>query len=272
MVAFSDAAALQLPSAQATRFTWLLVLCPSGMLWTAWLGKEAYVFAALGVTFLGLATLSARPRRGVALFVFGAFLLAIMRPQVGAIVLAVVLPPMAFSLARKRRFLLLGALGVLAVGYALVLVQQSLGSFHEASAYVQTVRDYNVGKPTRSGLPLANAHGNPVAALANVFLRPFPWEARTMLSAAASLEVAVLMLLVLLRLCPAVRTLWAERKAPLVGTLVLFSLLYGLGLGLAAVNLGLIARQRVHAWPGVLLVVAAGWTPRTRVLADDRAP
>ena len=60
--------------------------------------------------------------------------------------------------------------------------------------------DYNVGRPTRSGLPSAHARGHPGVALVNVFLRPFPWEAPPVLSMVASLEPAVLALLVPLRL------------------------------------------------------------------------
>lgn len=76
-----------------------------------------------------------------------------------------------------------------------------------------------------------------------------------------SAELYALWLFAAWRLRAIGRGLWQQRRVPLVGAILAFGLLYALGLGLAATNLGLIARQRVHLWPAMLLTVALA-TPR----------
>lgn len=272
IVALTDAARRALPPGVALAFAWALALTPSVALWPSWLGKEAPMFAALGGVFWALAAVRDRPARSLAVLVGSGAVLAMLRPQVGAIAFAVAAPALVVALPARARLPALGALVLVGAGLVWGLDRLGLGALSDVGRYLDDVRTFNLVRGSRSGIPHADANGSPLQALANVLLRPFPWEVRSARAAVTSLELYSFWTLVLVRLRPTARRLWALRRTAWPMALLAFGLLYALGLGLAAVNQGLIARQRTHAWPALLVILAAGWARTPSERAAPHAP
>ncbi len=86
--------------------------------------------------------------------------------------------------------------------------------------------------------------------------RPFPWESSGLTSHLAAAEVVALWLLAWYRRRRIAAFFRTYRQTPLFWMAVVFILVYATALGMSIGNVGIIARQRVHILPFVLMFFA----------------
>jgi hypothetical protein len=260
-----------------TRLLVASMLLPSVVYWTSGIQKEAVALAGMGPVLLGLQCWSEGGRaKGVALAVPGVFLVALTKPYV-LFAIAIASAAWLYWRAATRRTggrsvqirpLHLGVAA--AVGAAAITLlgrffpRYSFESLGEEMSRLQTVgqlvdggSNYAiVGESERS---LAGQLAYAPLALATSLFRPLIFEARNAQMVANALETTAL--IVLLARAVLVRTwarVWAEFRAspPLVFAAV-FTVIFGLVVGLASTNLGSLSRYRVPLMPffGALVLV-----------------
>jgi hypothetical protein len=129
--------------------------------------------------------------------------------------------------------------------------------------------DYLAG--TKSGA--ANAGGssiavdeedvlNPVEGAVSVLARPFLWEARSATALGASLEIMAVWALAWLQRNRISHFVRSYRGHPVFWMAAIFIVVYAITLGMAAGNLGVIARQRIHLFPLLFMFFAGPAEPR----------
>jgi hypothetical protein len=128
---------------------------------------------------------------------------------------------------------------------------------------IDDVRDYIGSANTRSTrggsaiqTPGLSVTGLPLAVV-NILFRPFPWEAGSILSAAACMEMSLFWVMVVIRRRRILQTILQWRSIKLLRVAVPLTVLYVVLLGLAIGNLGIIARQRIHVMPLLLIWLEA---------------
>ena len=253
-----------LPDVKPTRYAGLLFFLPSMAFWPSSIGKEALVTLAIGLVLLGAARSYTRNRMGLPYVAAGLALAFLIRPHIagllaGSFAIGYVIRPARrrtalTPIAKTVGVLLIGAGGLLVVAQA----ASSLGVSDAASA-LQTLN--RQGELTSQGgssfqpTPLRGPQDVVPATLAVLF-RPFPWEAGSAQVLIASAEGMALLLLVVV--C------W-RRVAAGLGRLrepfILMAAVYLLGfvfLFSEFGNFGILARQRVQAYPLLLVFLCIG--------------
>jgi hypothetical protein len=101
----------------------------------------------------------------------------------------------------------------------------------------------------------------------SVLARPFVWEARSVTALFAALEILAVWVLAWFQRQRIANFIYAYRGYPLFWMATVFILVYAVALGMAAGNLGVVARQRIHIFPllfmffsGPIVVRRAGQT------------
>ena len=213
----------------------------------------------------------------------------LIRPHVTAVLImsmvaANVLEPVQGRLTNRRvvQFVVTGILAVVVLQAAvsrLGLADADLEGMVEFAAYTQEKTasgGSNIGAP--SGV-LA-----PGQAVINLWFRPFPWEVRSVPSAASAAEILLLLGVVWYRRRELRTTLRYWRHHRMLRFAIVLLAAYTLMLGLSFSNLGIIARQRAPMFPFLLIMlmgaeqpapVAAPRRHRTRLgraRAGDTAP
>ena len=108
-------------------------------------------------------------------------------------------------------------------------------------------------------------------AVINVLFRPFLWEAGSPPMMIAAFEVVALWGFVVYRLRTVALFVRQNRRSRVFVAAMAFLVLYSVGFGMSVSNLGIIARQRIHVVPVLVMLVSA--TPRRRaVLHRANAP
>jgi len=253
------------------------LLIPSVVYWSSGLLKESIAMAGLGWLVAGTQELvRSQWVRGVVLATVGIVPIAFIKPYV----------LLAFSVSaavwyywnrvtsRKRRNILSQPLRVviglgLGVGAVAVLGQlfprfafdslgEQLALQQEISQTVRGGSTYELGDPTRT-TTLGQLAFAPQAIVAS-FFRPFLWEASNLQILINSLETTTLTALL-------VRVLWKERlmrlwscvrASPILMFFLVFSITFGVAIGLGTANLGTLSRYRVPLMPfytGLILVL-----------------
>ena len=248
-----------LPDVKPTRYAGLLFFLPSMAFWPSSIGKEAVIMLAIGLVLLGAARNFTRQRLGLPFIAAGLLLAFLIRPHIagllaGSFAIGYILRP-----ARVRTPLtpIVKAAGVMVIGAAGLFViakaASSLGVSDTSSA-LQTLNQRGgltvQGGSAFEATPL-RAPQDIVPATLAVLFRPFPWEAESPQVLIASAEGMGLLALAVLGWRRIVAGLGRLREP-----FVVMSAVYLLGfifLFSEFGNFGILARQRVQAYP-VLLV------------------
>lgn len=245
------------PDVEVRRYLRWAVLFPSLWFWPSAPGKESLILLGTGVATLGYAG-----RRGSVSWLplgLGLALVLAIRPQVALVFLAALVVAPWFAVGRRwslRRTLEAVALGALALAGSRVAASNlGMGGVDaaEVTGYIQAHgRTFNSGG---SDIKTASAdwQGAPVA-LATIWLRPFPWEARSITALLSALEVAALWILVLSYRREVVYSLSRWRHDRLLRFALPFMLYYSVAAGMTMWNLGIIARQRILLFPFLFLL------------------
>lgn len=251
------------------QWVWLL---PSLWFWPSSMGKEALITPALGLSVWGYVGRKGAPSWGV--LAAGLALATAIRPHV-AMVIALAIA-IAELLRRRRtgggaRFLTVLALALIA-GISIRMGLSQLGLGDADLEGIEEYFEHRSAKTEQGGSQIYRPKG-PLAvplALVNVFMRPFPWEARG-LQILSGAEIW-LFWIVLFRnrsgLAAGLRGWRQNRFTAVAAPLTLsLSLLYGL----AFWNLGIIARQRIVVLPFLLSLVAIPKVVAAKARAEQNA-
>ena len=274
---FYRAFRIALPDGDRVRYGRLIFLFPSVLFWTAMIGKDALICFGLGLASNGVARLLVRRRGGFLALAPGAGVVLLIRPHVSLIVLiaggcAYVLgrPPRwkafggpakvggvialllmaAIIVPRVERFLGIKNLGVNTVNKELTTVSQNTTNAGSQS----------YGTQSSSNTPVKDPLIFP-KAFVTVMFRPFPWEAPSAVTLAASLESLFLLGLALTSARRIFRALARVRRLAYSAYALVYTVLF-VATFASIGNYGILARERVQTLPLFFILLAAA--PRQR--------
>jgi hypothetical protein len=260
LIALAVAFARAHPAASLQRYLGWLVFFPSLWYWPAALGKDALMLGGLGFVVLGF--IGKRGSLGWLPLVSGMTLIFMVRPQVAAVIAACMV--VAHWSAGQSRWTLgrVAQLAIFIVGAALLtsFAGKVLGLELFSATEVESYLD-NRGSASAYGGSAVQTGGGAVGALmgiVNVLFRPFLFEARSIASLLAALEITAFWGIIIWRRRDIAAFYRTHRHSRMLWFGIVFTAAYVLLTGLALGNLGLIARQRVHVFPFLLMFLAGG--------------
>jgi hypothetical protein len=249
---FSKAFEKNFPNSSLKKYATWLLFWPSLWFWPSSIGKDALVLLATALVVYGYTRKREAIKWGT--LVAGLILVAVIRPQVAGIL--VVSVGVAHWISPGKRwgtvhyvqgFLLLVILG-LVVRYGLTSVGIDEFDLDDFQGYVETISEQSAEGESVIEAPGLTVWGAPLA-IVNILFRPFPWEATNPMAAAACLEMGFFWAMVIVRRHRIIALVAQWRSHKLLRLGVPLTFLYIIALGMAAGNLGIIARQRIHVMP-----------------------
>lgn len=253
IVALAIAFVRSFPRLGMVRYLMWVVLFPSLWYWPAALGKDALVLGGLGLAVLGF--IGYRGKTGWLALGGGMIVLFMVRPQLATLVVTIMAAAHwigsteQMNTARVMQGFALVGFGLF-VGW---LAGQTMGfnlfSLTEVESYVEAR-----GSSSAYGGSAVDVTG-PISGIVNVLFRPFLWEARSIPSIISALELAFFWFLVVWKRESVAQFVREHRKTRLFWFAGLFVLSYVILIGMTMGNLGLIARQRVHLFPFILMFI-----------------
>ena len=256
------------------------LLIPSAVFWTAGVVKESLAVFGLGWAIYGLVICSERGifSRGLIPFTIGSIFIFAIKPYIalplgiGAGVYYVLkrikATPQTSGSTLKKPLYLIGGLGISFVFFTLVTTlfpRFSISSVAEEAARLQSYGTRGVGGSTFNigsgeATTLVSQLAFAPLALVNTFFRPFLFEAHNAVALVNALETSALTLFLLITLkARGFRgTVKGLLASPPLAFFFIFSILFGLGVGLGTTNLGTLSRYRVPLIPmyaAILLVL-----------------
>jgi hypothetical protein len=243
------------PYADSAPFNIMVILFPSLWFWPAALGKDALVLCGVGLATYGYIGWRDRPL-WFPLSV-GIGLIFCIRPQVAAtIVFAFVA---GFWLGGSRQWTANRVLqGVLLLAAGIGVITLSGGALGIEMFDPDQVEDYldrESSVSTRGGSAIEGSV-TPWLAPINTLFRPFPWEAGSVTSILAAGEVVILWGMAWYRRRHIAAFVRMHRGSRLFWMALIFVAVYSTAMGMAIGNIGIIARQRVHVLPFLLMFIA----------------
>ncbi len=260
------------PDSSAMKYATWLFFWPSLWFWPASIGKDALVLLATCMVvygYCGAARISLMP------MVAGLGLAGFLRPHVAGVLVVSIAVAHWFSPGKKRGkgHYLQGFLIMILLFFVVREGFSKLGvgnvDFDNVKEFVDSVSHRTSQGGSNISTPGFTLLGIPMAFV-NILFRPFLWEAGNIMMVASALEMTLFWLVFWKRrrTIAAVAVRWRETR--LMRLAIPLTLLYTLMLGLAFGNLGIIARQRIHVMPFLLLWLAV--EPRRIVQTVPKAP
>lgn len=258
------------PNGDRWLFGLLVVLMPSMLLWSSFVGKDSPIQYFIALACFGFAKLTQRPSpKSVFLCAAGLAGALLIRAHVAAMLAIAMTFPYAVGRSRTgrthrvARIILVPVL--LAGTYFLVSQAQSFlysnlnnddsnSVFQEAN---NVTRNSQIGGSAfNEGTPLRVR----IAESPFLLFRPFPWEMNSTIAIPAEAESVGLMLLCWFRR----REIWSTLKHwrdPYVGFLLVYSIVFLITFGGAISNFGILLRQRIMVTPVALMLICAKQKP-----------
>jgi hypothetical protein len=247
-------------------YLYLLVFYPSLWFWTANVSKDTWMVFGVAVFLTGM--VSKNRKQSIYVMVFGLFWCYLVRPQLAAI--------LAFALAGAY---FIGSLKKLTFQNVFVLILAVVGAFYFLSVVgvedVTEVTDFaqdTQRKSSYGGSEISVSDGplKFVQAPVNILLRPFPWEVGGFLQIISFFDIYFIWYLAFKNWKSVKRSFSMIRKDRLIAFCFIFIGLFAVGAGLALVNLGLIARQRIILYPFMFMIIYAYSDKRVAFLRKKR--
>ncbi len=254
---------LAVPNGATYRYGVLVLFLPSFLYWPSALGKEGWAILCLGLASYGVAKVLTRSvATGVVLFIAGLVGVAQLRPHVAITIFCGVLLAAAVGKSQrpgvKASSLRLILFGALLVG-GLVLVSSTASFFGVPrldQETINTISQKASGATSEAGsafTPVAMT-SNPPYAIVTVLVRPFPYEASSVVAVASSFE-GVFLVVLAVRSWRRLRSLGRSmRRQPYVGYCIGITLSFVFAFS-AFSNFGILARQRCQVLPFFLALI-----------------
>lgn len=239
------------------RWLWLF---PSLWFWPSSVGKEAIVLLGVGLCVLGF--VGRRERFTWPLLALGLFCIFAIRPQIAAVMLVSLVLAQWVGLqgqwtpARAAQGVLILIVGFLGITMSMQYLGIDQVDVEGVQTYMESAPARRVGGGSAIDPVQVGWQGIPLA-LINTLFRPFPWESRTVLMLASSLEMVIFWIALWIRRENVVMVLRHWRSDRMLRLAIPFIVLYAISLGLVHTNLGIIARQRVFLFPFFFLLLEA---------------
>jgi hypothetical protein len=271
VVAFALAFCRAFPALSHYRYLLWLMLFPSLWYWPAALGKDALMIAGIGTAVLGYVGRTARPNW--ILLAAGSALVFAVRPQVAVVLVAAfgaghwIAVLRRGTAARLEQGVLMAVLGVGVLLFATRSMNLTFTDASEVGEYL-TGTKAATAEAGGSAIEVEDQGGlNPLEGAISVVARPFLWEARSVTALFAAFEILAFWALAWIQRQRIANFIYLYRGHPLFWMATIFVLIYAVGLGMAAGNLGVVARQRIHVFPLVFMFfsgpIAVRRSPRT---------
>ena len=258
----------------------LLLLMPSILFWSSFIGKDALIQFFIALTCLGFAELTQRSSlRGIVYCAIGLIGTMMVRAHVAAMLAIALTFP--YTVGKSRiggtnkavKIILIPALcaGTLffltqAQNFLNANIDSDNSSVHSGRSTSAVGEANNVTKNSQFGGSAFNqgtALSMRIAESPFLLFRPFPWEMHTPMALAAAFESAGLMYLCWKRRHAIGLTLRQWRN-PYVGFLVMYCVIFTITFGGAISNFGILLRQRIMMTPVVLMLICAKQIPLAR--------
>lgn len=260
------------PEGDRWLFGLLVLLLPSILFWSSFIGKDAPIQFFIALTCFGFARLMERPGpRSVLLCAAGLAGALLIRAHVAAMLALamtasyVVGRPRAGGANRAAKIILIPIL--LAGSYFLVNQAKNLvdSQSDNASSVVEQANTLTKFSQT-GGSSFNEGVSLPVRIIESPFLifRPFPWEIHSSMAFVSALESAGLLFLCWRRRRE-IRSTLRQWRNPYVSFVVMYSLIFLITFGGAISNLGTLLRQRIMMMPVVLMILCAKQVPLVQV-------
>jgi len=280
------------PDGDRWLFGLLVVLSPSLLFWTSFVGKDALIQCFIALTCFGFAKITQRPSlRDALVCAVGLAGILLVRAHVAAMfAIAMTFPYIVGrSMADNTRKAtqIRGADRQSALtGRRMILVPMLLGASYflmdqaRTFLYTNTRSDETVSVFQEANTVTKNSQFGgsafnqgtslPVRIAEAPFLmfRPFPWEIHNWLALVSAVEALGWMILCWVRR----REIWwtlQHWRDPYVGFLLMYVLVFSITFGASISNFGLLARQRIMMMPQVFMLLCAkpklltpGWSKR----------
>ena len=265
LLLFQRALALAVPDGAVRRYALLVLFLPSLQFWPSSIGKDAWMTLCLGLGAYGAARLLTHRRGGALCLALSLGGVSLVRPHmavllIGGVFVGYLLRP---SNPRARLGPVFKGAGVVVLVIAgSLLVTQAEKFFgvdgSSGGSSVQSVQDFTVDRTQQGGSAIeAQPVRSPLqlpGATMSVLLRPFPWEADSLQSLAASAETLLLVALAWRGRRSLLALPRRLRSHPYTGFVLTYVLLFVVAFSSVA-NLGILSRQRVQVFPLVLVLL-----------------
>src|SRR5215470_5782559 len=260
---FYRAFTIAFPDGDRWLFGLLVVLSPSFLFWSSFVGKDSLIQYFIALSCYGFAKLTQRPSpKGVFLCGIGLAGAMLVRAHVAAMLAMAMTFPYAVgrarsSGARAAKFILIPVL----LGGTYILISQA-GSFlgiKDANSTSVLQEADTISRNSQTGGSAFNAGTSlPVRIAESPFLmfRPFPWEMRNATALASAVESVGWILICWVRR----REIWSTLRHwrdPFVGFLLMYSVVFSIVFGGAIANFGILLRQRIMMVPLVIMLMCA---------------
>lgn len=235
------------------RFLSLILIYPSLWFWTANISKDTWVFFGAAIFLTGV--VAKNRKKSIYVMAFGLFWCYLVRPQVAAI--------LAFALAGAY---FIGTLRKLTFQNVFISIVAVVGAFYFLSVIgvedVTEVTEFAEDTQRQSSyggseITLAQGPLKFVQAPINILLRPFPWEVGGFLQVISFFDIYFIWYLIFRNWKAVKRSFSMIRRDRLIAFCFAFVALFAVGAGLALVNIGLIARQRIILYPFIFIIIYA---------------
>jgi hypothetical protein len=263
---FYRAFSIAFPDGDRWLFGLFVVLSPSLLFWSSFVGKDSLIQYFIGLTCFGFAKVTQRASsRGVLLCAIGLAGAMLVRAHVAAMLAIAITFPYAVGRSRvgkanrAAKIILIPVL----LGGTYYFISQA-GSFLGLNSNRQNSKSVlqeaeTVTKNSQIGGSSFNEGTSLSVRIAEspfLMFRPFPWEMRNGMALASSVESISWLLLCWVRR----REIWSmlrHWRDPYVGFLLMYSVVFSISFGGAISNFGILLRQRIMMIPLALMLVCA---------------
>jgi hypothetical protein len=266
-----------MPGADHRRYALLVLFLPSLLFWSSGIGKGAWMTLCTGLALLGAARLLSSTPRSTLPLLAGLGGSALVRPHITALLVVALLSgvlvrrtvnaTLLSPIARVTTIGVLVAVGAVAVSSAasfLNLDTVSADSLTQALDATQQ-KTSDIGKSTFTAHVVHSPLDLP-GALVTVLFRPFPWEAKSLVILASSVESSLLIGFIALSWRRWRQVPRLVRRYPYVMLALMAVVLFVTAFSTLG-NFGLLVRERVTILPLVLVPLCLA--RRSRATTSD---
>lgn len=245
------------------RLVFLIILLPSISFWSSAIGKDSIAFMATGLALWSVLDFNKRS----SIFLLSVVFMFLVRPHIaGMMIIAISMSHILTlhqSITRRLFFIsLIAGIGIFLVPFAIKYVGLSQVSVTEVSEFIDSRQSYN---QSGGGAVDISSMSLPLQLFTYIF-RPLPFEARSIMQLASSLDN---LLLIVLAIAGCLGLVKGRRFSQVSGWVFMLSFAIGCWfiLAVTTANLGIAVRQKWMFMPMliVLFISVAGRSKSPRV-------
>ena len=252
------------PEGDRWLFGLLVVLMPSLLFWSSFVGKDALIQYFIALTCYGFARITQRPTpSGLVFCAIGLTGALLVRAHIAAMLAMAITFPFAVGKSRpgaasKAAKLILIPMLVVGTYFLISQAKEFIDLQNENSTGVLQQADIITRNSQIGGSAFNEGTSLPFRIAASPFLlfRPFPWEMHSVMAVVPAIESLGLIYLVWVRRRE-IRATLRRWRDPFVSFLLMYSAIFLVTFGGSISNFGILLRQRIMVVPVVLMLLCA---------------